>query len=347
MVATGLCHSDIFFAANTVPTQYAGCSAVLGHEGAGEVLAVGSEVTAARKGDLVVLSYGFCGTCVLCATGKESYCQNFYGENLLGLPKDVFEAEGSGGDVVAKFFGQSSFAGVSVVNECSVVKVGGLGVTEGDLKYLAPLGCGLQTGAGAVWNAAKGVPSDVLLVTGLGGVGLGAIMAGKIAGCQAIIAVDRVKSRLDLAREVGATHTVDTTGMKNEDLATEIQKAVGSETRISIAVETTGVPALAFASIRALGMRGYFVQLGVSNAITDPNTTMSIPWNEWWGKKLVLDSNIEGSSTARVFVPLMIQWWKEGKFPMEKLVKTFKAQDSEQAIEAMESGRVVKPVFLW
>ena len=351
MVATGLCHTDLYVAHS--PLNQMG-PMVLGHEGAGEVLDVGPEVTVAKKGELVLLSYASCGECGLCGEGRGAYCERFLEENITGLEGDIFtrgeegvEGDGKGeGKVLAKFFGQSSFAGLSVVGERSVVNVSKLGVKMEELKLLAPLGCGLQTGAGSVVNAAKAGPSDVLLVTGLGGVGMGAVMGGVVSKCRAVIAVDRVKSRLDTAKELGATHAFDTTGIKNEDLAAEIHKLVEGK-RISIAVETTGVPTITDVCIKALGKRGHFLQVGIPSATANPDAKLEIPWADFWNKDLILESTIEGSSVPLEFVPKMIEWWREGKFPIEKLVETFDAKDVEKALEGMHSGKVIKPVLVW
>ena len=258
MVATGLCHSDLYVAGSPM-TQMG--PMILGHEGAGEVLDVGSEVSVAKKGDLVLLSYASCGQCTLCGDGQRAYCERFLEENITGLEVGIFATtEGEGGKALGKFFGQSSFAGLSVVGESSVVNVSQLGVKKDELKLLAPLGCGLQTGAGSVVNAARAGPSDILLVTGLGGVGMGAVMGAVVSKCRAIIAVDRVKSRLDTAKAIGASHVFDTTGVKDEDLVAEIQKLVGGK-RISIAVETTGVPTITDFCIKALEREAIFSRL--------------------------------------------------------------------------------------
>lgn len=351
MISSGICHSDIFCA--SMPPAIMGFPHVYGHEGAGVVEAVGDAVKVAQKGDPVLLSYGYCGSCRLCRRGEFIYCEKFAEVNIAG-GADVFafaddEKREGDGTIHGQFFGQSSLAGLSVVKESSVVNVKDYGLSKEELKLLAPLGCGCQTGAGAVVNAANAQKDDVLLVTGLGGVGLSAVMAGGlVSGCAAVVAVDRVESRLELAKSVGASHVVNTTGLKSEEEIVEaIQSAVGKDTRISIAIDTTGVGLVINSAIRSLGKRGHFIQIGVPHALGDPTSTLNVPWSAFWGNLLKMECNFEGSCVATEFVPKMIQWWKAGKFPLEKMVEYFPASEIEKAVAAMEGGAVPKPIIEW
>jgi Zn-dependent alcohol dehydrogenase len=140
------------------------------------------------------------------------------------LHKLVKSKDGSTG-IGGKFFGQSSFASLSVVKENSVLPAKNLVKGKEELQLFAPLGCGIQTGAGAVLNLAKPGPKDRVMILGLGGVGLSALMAAKSLGCQQIIAVDKLKSRIELAKTLGATHGYDTTGV--EDLVGGFKEATG------------------------------------------------------------------------------------------------------------------------
>lgn len=204
MVATGLCHTDLGVASGGLPFPLPG---VLGHEGAGVVEAVGSAVTGVAPGDHVVLSFTSCGDCRNCDGGHPAYCAGWLPLNLLGGRR----ADGTstisrdGEPLGGHFFGQSSFAERALVDERSLVKVD----QDVPLESIAPLGCGVQTGVGAVWNVLKPVTGSTIVVLGAGAVGLSAVMAAALTPATTIVAVDRFGERLTLARELGATHTVN------------------------------------------------------------------------------------------------------------------------------------------
>ena len=206
--------------------------------GSGRVVAKGSKVTSVDVGDPVLLSFASCSSCTLCTTGHPAFCKSFNPMNYTGeaarMTKTADKAE-----VWGSFFGQSSFAGMSCVKAASVVNVKDLVKNEDELKLFAPLGCGIQTGAGAVLNLGKAEPESRVVVLGLGGVGLSAIMAAKMRGCKNIVGVDRVQSRLDLAKELGATHVIDTSD--KIEIVDKVHEATGGE-GASILVDTTGVP---------------------------------------------------------------------------------------------------------
>ena len=213
LVATGVCHTDLAVQAGDLPTNY---PVVLGHEGAGKVVATGSHVTDIAKGDHVVLSYGSCGHCRPCQEGDPAYCADFNPLNFLnkrqGDDAPVF-ADGPN----AAFFQQSSFATYSIAHERNVVKID----ADVDISLLGPLGCGIQTGAGAVMRTAQPKAGSSLLVSGVGSVGMAAVMGAKVAGCSPIIAVDTNEDRLKMAKELGATDTVHVT--KDTDVSEQVR----------------------------------------------------------------------------------------------------------------------------
>lgn len=252
MISTGICHSDIVVASIPSGGGFLKFPKVLGHEGAGVVEEVGPGVTVAQAGDPVLLSYRYCKECDLCKADQQPYCLTWVPLNMTG-EEGIFQTTG-GEEVPAKFFGQSSFAGMSMVSETSVVNLKGLVNGNDELKLLAPLGCGLMTGSGAIINGANAKPHDIVLVTGIGAVGLGAIMAAKITGCKEIIAVDRVAHRLETAKELGATKLLDTTKV-GANFAEDIRKLVEGQ-RISIVIETTGAVPVINQSLKALGKHG-------------------------------------------------------------------------------------------
>lgn len=349
ILASGICHTDIYVGG--IPEPYLGpYPKVLGHEGGGYVEAVGSAVTSVSVGDPVLLSYTYCGECDLCLSKEDGpiYCQRFTELNAM-CPEKTFKGEG-GKEIGGKFFGQSSYASLSLVDEKCLVNVKGTVKGDDELKLFSPLGCGLMTGSGAVINAAKPRPEDTILVVGLGAVGLSAVMAGKIAGCKAVVAIDRVKSRLELAKQIGATHTFDTTGMDptaqnfNTDFSTKIKELLGGEQAlIRYAFDTTGVIPLISAVFKTLTKRGKLYQIGVPTAVPSPE--MSIDMSELFTNTKRFEAHFLGECLARDHVPKMIQWYREGKFPFDEFVKMYPAKDVAQAVEDMKT-EVIKPILV-
>jgi len=346
MVATGVCHTDALIGgipAGAAPIAF--YPRVLGHEGSGYVRAVGPGVTVAKSGDPVLLSFAFCENCPICKAGHHSNCVSFNDLNF--GPGKVFQlASKSGGEpeIDGTFFGQSSFANYSIVKQCSVVNASGLVHDKKDLQLFAPLGCGIQTGSGTVVNVAKAGPSDAICIMGLGGVGLSAIMAAKIQGCRMIIGIDKVQSRLDLAKELGATHVIDGSkldeGKTLIDVVRELADGVGS----TITIDTTGAPVLMDAGVEFTRNHGMYIQVG-SPPFDYTLKNFSGFVNMVAGKQWV--GAIEGGAYPPEYVPKMIQWYRDGKFPIDKLMKLMPAADFNQALHEMHSGETIKPILTW
>jgi Zn-dependent alcohol dehydrogenase len=146
---------------------------------------------------------------------------------------------------------------------------------------------------------------------------------------------------LDMARELGATHVLDTNGMHG-DISKDFQDVVKGE-RISLAIETTGVPSVMNSAMLSLGTMGKHIQI----APPPPDFQLAIPPFDLFRKSKVIEGSIQGSAIAKVFVPRMLQWHKEGRFPIEKFVTFFAARDFEVALEGMKAGSVIKPVLFW
>ncbi|MDB4893826.1 MAG: S-(Hydroxymethyl)glutathione dehydrogenase, partial [Firmicutes bacterium] len=230
IVAVGMCHTDIVVRDQLYPVPL---PAVLGHEGAGVVERVGNDVTKVAPGDHVVLTFAFCGKCDMCQSGHPSYCREFFDRNFGGHRPDGSTAIRQNGEAVhSHFFGQSSFGTFAIAHERNVVKVR----KDVPLELLGPLGCGIQTGAGAVLRALR-VPAGGSFVTfGAGAVGLSAVMAARLSGVTTIIAVDTKPNRLELALELGATHTVN--GM--EENAVDAVKRITGGQGVQYSLESTG-----------------------------------------------------------------------------------------------------------
>jgi Zn-dependent alcohol dehydrogenase len=299
------------------------------------VVKVGSAVTKVHAGDAVLLSFSYCGSCYVCEKGLRSHCINFFDINFLGEP--VF-SDGIGG----RFFGQSSLARHSVVSDKSVVNVSGLGLSRDDLKLLAPLGCGFQTGSGTVVNVAQAGPEDCVTIAGMGGVGLAAVMAAKNRKCKAVIGIDRIEARLALAKSLGATHVINTTGLTMDEVAAKVREAaegLGS----TVSIDTSAHPPLLSAQIDASRYMGKIIQVGTGM----PEASVSIHLQTFMVSAKQYFGAVQGHSNPEESIPRMIQWWRAGDFPIEKLVGFYKYTDFEQAVKSMKAGEVVKPIIVW
>ncbi len=250
MVASGICHSDEALRIGDAVIDY---PIVLGHEGSGIVEKVGPEVTQFKPGDHVVLSFYGCGNCKSCLKGIPTQCENYAANNLSGVRPDGSAHFTENGHKVADMFDQSSFTSTTVVRERNAVKVD----PTLDLRKLGPLGCGYVTGSGTVLNTLKPKPGDTIAVFGTGAVGLAAMMAGRISGCTKVIGIDIVDSRLDLAKELGATDVINS---KNVDVVQAV-KDLTDGYGVNWAVDTTGVTAVMENSIKVLAQGGTLLPL--------------------------------------------------------------------------------------
>lgn len=328
-IGTGLCHTDMFFR-NDLPIPL---PAVYGHEGAGIVEKVGERVTAVKPGDHVAMSYNSCGGCKNCLRGMPFYCVNFNGLNYSGMRADgTFPITKGGAPLYGSFFGQSSFADFSLTTERNLVKV----PEDVPLEIVGPLGCGIQTGAGAVFNGLKVRPGSSIAIFGTGGVGLSAVMAAKAAGCACIIGIDIRPNRLALAKDFGATHTVNCT---EKDALDGIKAIIDCGT--DYAIETTGTPAMVRQAIDGLDLTGRCAILGSSPI----GTEVSFSMNEFLSAGKAIIGMIEGEVVPQVFIPQLIALYKQGKFPFDQLITFYDAKDINKAVEDAEKGITVKPII--
>lgn len=325
VVATGVCHTD----AVARDMGLSPFPVVLGHEGAGIVEAVGDSVKSVKEGDHVVLSFASCGECENCLAAHPTSCMRFNELNFDGKMEDHTNRIHKHNHAVSTFFGQSSFATYAVVNERNVVQV----EKDVDLALLGPLGCGIQTGSGTVLNKLKPEFGSTIAVYGCGAVGLSAIMAAKIAGCKQIIAIDVHENRLALAKELGATDVFN--GAKI-DAVQEIKKITNGGT--NYAVETTGVPPVVRQSLHALKPLGVSAVVGVT-----PKMEFDVH-NDIMAEGKTLMGVIEGDAVPKLFIPKLIDFYKKGLFPFDKLVKFYEFEDINQAFADSKSGAVLKPI---
>ena len=327
--AAGICHTDLTSKDTMLGPKL---PAVLGHEGAGVVVDVGPGVADFAVGDHVVASFGACGACPSCAAGASSYCRHVMTLCGLGTRLDGSSPVTLGETkITGHFFAQSSFATHAVVSTVNLVKL----PVSMPFAYAAPLACGVQTGAGAVHNVLAATADDTLVVLGCGTVGLAAIMMAKRIGCRRIVAVDLRTERLALAESLGATHAIVAA---DETL----DRALGDVGRSTCALDTTAVPSVIEAAFRALAPRGRLVCAGLGAP----------------GQKLAIDAmalllggrsirgTIEGDAEPKTFIPMLVEAFSEGDFPIDRLVTTYPLEAINDAVADMKHGRVVKPVLV-
>jgi len=329
IAATGICHTDLFFK-SVIPAEMGPC--LLGHEGAGVVAAVGSAITDVRPGDHVVLSYRSCGGCAFCRDGHPAYCEQTAALNALGHRADgTPKLHSEGNPLLGNYFGQSSFAGYALAGRDNVVPVG----NDVDLSVVAALGCGFQTGAGAVLNVLRPQPDSRLIVYGVGSVGFAALLAARTLGVRTVVAVDPLPSRRAQAEAFGAI-TVDPS---LDDAAAQIKSATsGGATH---AVDTTGIPTVIGKALAGLATRGELVVLGLGA----PEVTINVQDMLITGK--TLRGCIEGDSRVATFIPELVDLYRDGRFPIDQLVTRYGSEDINVAIADQAAGKVIKPVLTW
>ncbi|MXP24966.1 alcohol dehydrogenase catalytic domain-containing protein [Altererythrobacter indicus] len=326
--AVGICHTDL----HEHPGRHAPHPIVLGHEGAGIVETLGEGVNGFAVGDHVVLSGSSCGHCPSCLANRPTYCDLamplcFGGKRLEGST-----ALCADGEVLhSHFFGQSSFASHAIVPERTAVKVPkGL-----PLELLAPLGCGIITGAGAVIEALQLGFGQSLAVFGVGGVGLSAIMAARLVGAQHIVAVDINPERLELARSLGATHTVLATG---DDTVQQIRQITGRG--VEFTLNTTNAEAVHSIALEVLAMNG------TAGFVAAPLGPWNAPMFPMLAGGKQLRGILGGDAAPRLFLPKLIDYWQQGRFPFDRLIKTYPFGEIATAFHDVEEGHVIKPVLI-
>ncbi|MEZ5649761.1 MAG: NAD(P)-dependent alcohol dehydrogenase [Burkholderiaceae bacterium] len=331
LVATGVCHTDLSFMHRPFPVDK---PIVLGHEGAGYVRAVGASVRGLKPGDPVVLSFDACGHCESCQDDHPAYCHDFVRYNFVSQRLDGSTAwQGTHGPVRHAFFGQSSFATHSVCHARNAIRL----EDDRDLALFGPLGCGFQTGAGAVLNVLRPASGESVVVFGVGSVGLAAIMAAKAMGAAPIIAVDRLDSRLEMAAQVGATDGLN--AAREADVVAAIKRITGAGAHHTL--DTTanmGVLRQAVESLRPRGVCGF-----VGGAEAGSELTVDVRDVMINGK--TIRGIIEGDALPSEMIPRLIGMFRDGRFPIDRLIRFYPFDDIGQAIADSASGAAIKAVL--
>lgn len=330
MVASGICHSDEAIRKGDASVGY---PAILGHEGSGIVEKVGAQVKNFKPGDHVVLSFYADGVCDNCLRGVPTQCRNYADYNLSGVRADGDDQFTEDNKHISNMFNQSSFTTTTVVDQRNAVKVD----KSLDLRKLGPLGCGYVTGSGTVFNTLQPKPGDTIAVFGTGAVGLAAMMAGKISGCTKVIAVDIVPERLELAKKLGATNTINSS---TEDAVAKIKELTNGY-GVDWTVDTTGIPAVIKNGITALAQGGTCAAIAVTPKLIEIST-----WNDLCvDDKKVIGVNM-GDSIPQIDIPRLIEFYKLGYFDFDKTEKFYDFADINLANADSVSGKTIKPVLI-
>lgn len=329
IVASGICHTDMVLRGSSITAR----PVVLGHEGSGIVEKVGEGVIEFKPGDRVGISFATCGECPSCQKLTPAYCHQFFPLNFFGKRADGSTSICKGEQTIGShIFGQSSFATHAVCSVRNLVKVD----DAIPLEVVGPFGCGFQTGAGAVLNSLQVKKGTSVMVLGAGAVGLSAVMAAAlIAEASTVIVVDLNDGRLNTALSLGATHIVN--GAAN-DFEGEIKRIC--TTGVDYVIDTTGHVPLVERCLSLLAAQG---TLGLVAAYPhkakfsfDASAFMSA------GKKI--QGVMEGDSDIKTFIPQLLEFYRQGRFPVDKIIRYYEFADINEAIEASERGDAIKAV---
>ena len=335
--AVGVCHADISCLHGKLPVKYPN---VFGHEGGGMVKEVGSRVDGIRPGDAVILSYNSCGECPPCQRDAPAYCAHMWALNFGGTRADKSHTmrTANGEPLYSNFFGQSSFSSVAIVNCRGLVKV----PPGTPFELFAPLGCGMQTGAGAIFNTLNMREGASVAIFGTGSVGMAAIMAAKVRKASIIIGIDIHQPRLEIARKLGATHILDGSATDIVDQIKTICAAEGLD-GVQYAADCTGVGAIIEIMILSLGILGK----GTSIGAPPPGTVVSVDVLSHLTRGRQYIGCNQGDAVSQKMVPYLIELHSQGNFPIEQIIKTYPVEDFAIALEDMRLGKVIKPVLVW
>jgi aryl-alcohol dehydrogenase len=331
IAGAGICHTDVAVQHGHLPFPLPG---VLGHEGSGTVVEVGSDVTTVAAGDHVAISFNSCGACPRCSMGEPAYCHGFLDYNFSGVRPDGSSGLASAGTKLgANFFGQSSLATHALAHERNVVKL----PPGAPVELAGPLGCGIQTGAGAVMNSLDVQPGSTVVIAGAGAVGLSAVLAAVVREAASIIVVDLHESRRTLATELGATHAIDPKAGPLSEQIKEINPG-GAD----YAIDTTAVRPVVEQLLASLGMRG---MLGLIGVPADPQAVFSIGLFQPPLFGLTIRGIVEGDADPKTFIPYLLDLYSQGAFPFDKLITTMPLAHINEAVEAQHRGEVLKAVL--
>ena len=328
--ATGVCHSDLHFVDGDLPGGRR--PMVMGHEAAGVVEAVGSDVTEVKPGDHVVACLsGFCGTCTQCLGGHPNLCGSRYVSRKRGAPPRL----SLDGDPLIQFADVGSFAEQMLLHENSLVKID----PEIPLDRAALVGCGVLTGVGAALRTAGLEAGQSVAVFGCGGVGLSIIQGARIGGAGRIIAVDQFPTKLDMALSLGATDRLDAS---DGDTVARLREMTGGR-GVDHAFEAVGLPYLVRECVESLAVRGTATIVGVPPA----GAVLEFPFSAIHPECKVQTSRM-GSNRFRIDIPQYLDFYRQGRLKLDEMVSRHgRLEDVNEAFRAMKAGEVARSVLLF
>ncbi len=331
VMASGICQTDVHARDGFFPIP---CPAVFGHEGAGVVEQVGRAVTTLKPGDHVIMANPSCGECPDCLAGFATYCSRAPVLKQSGYRSDGTSPSFSRGvePIYGSFFQQSSFSSVTIAMARNTIRV----PDDAPLDILAAFPCGVNTGAGAVMNVLKPHPGDSYVAFGTGTVGFAGLLAAKLLGCDPIIAVDLFDARLALALELGATHTVNANDPK---LVDEVRRHAGGR-GAQFCLEAAGFPKALRAAVDVLAPRGTACLVGSAGAGVDVQLEMRAIQQ---GR--IVRGCVQGESDIQTFLPHLIELYRDGKLPIERLVRHYPHTAINDAVADMLAGKTIKAVL--
>jgi aryl-alcohol dehydrogenase len=330
MVGAGVCHTDLMVRDEPAPIEL---PVVLGHEGSGIVEQVGLAVQGFEVGDKVVLTWDSCGMCGHCLRAEPAFCTEFNALNRSGHRSDLSTGLRENSEPVGShFFGQSSFATHALSSARNTIKVPAeLSIEE--LRLLGPLGCGVQTGAGAILTAFDVRLGASVAVWGAGGVGLSAVMAAVTRDCHPIVAVDINSDRLAMARSFGATHTFNA---KSDDVVEQLVAISGG---VDYAVDTTGIAAVVSKAVRSLAIGGHLGLHGRARLGSGGLDLAQVPPGR------SVSFLIEGHCVPQLFIPELLNLHRTGRLPFDQMVVNYPFDQINQAMADAQSGASIKPIL--
>jgi S-(hydroxymethyl)glutathione dehydrogenase/alcohol dehydrogenase len=333
LAACGVCHSDLSATNGTIALPP---PLILGHEGAGEVVEVGEGVTGLAVGDHVVASFIYmCGKCRFCSLGRPVLCVE-QGKALTTLPDGTLRTKDAQGKPLNIFSGCGVMAEYATVHVDNLVKID----PRIPLDRAALVGCAVTTGVGAVFNTARVRPGASVAVFGCGGVGLNVIQGAAIAGAERIVAVDTLETKLEMAKQFGATDVL--LAKPVEDLTKALKKLTGGGA--DYAFECVGSGELAAAAYKATGRGGMAVVVGVAKpGDTTSVRTMTLPFEE-----KTLTGSYFGSCVPRVDFPRMLGLYMQRKLKLDELItKRYSIDEAPQAFADLEAAKNARGVIVF
>lgn len=334
IAGAGVCHTDLGARDGHLPIPPP--PSVFGHEGAGIVEKVGKQVKKVHPGDHVILTWDSCGGCASCKLGYDPYCEEFFPLNFNCTRPDGTKTLRKGNEsIYGSFFNQSSFANFALAGERNIVKVS----RDIPLEILGPMGCGIRTGAGAVMISLHPMPGSSIAVFGVGPVGMSAILAAIVCGCTTIIAVDINADRLEMAKKFGATHAINSNSVDPVSAIMEITGAGADYT-----LECVGNPKVLRQAVDSLPRGG--PRCGVCGllGVVAPGTEVPLDMEKLLNGRTV-KGILAGDSVPDLFIPRLLELYRQGRFPFDKMIKMYPFDDINRAVEDMEKGKVIKPVL--